>query len=164
MKWQMLPQRLLFWFCSLLWSEDHTKNNLGCHQHASKGSSNELIHPTLHGNVLEVFSKSRFLKTPAGFLFFFGNAGSWLQTDHLLEASARHAKCCSTSWRSEWVLTNINMLHDWTHWRRTRILTAVQHCTAVFQILQLCTAVLTKVTGRSNCLCKPSHFNRKMDI
>lgn len=70
MKWQMLPQRLFFWFCSLL-CEDHTKNNLGCHQHASKGSSNELIHPNLHGNVLEVFSKSRFFENTCRLSFLY---------------------------------------------------------------------------------------------
>lgn len=33
---------------------------------------------------------------------------------------------------------NINMLHDWTYCRRTRILTAVPHCTAVLPIVLHC--------------------------
>lgn len=33
---------------------------------------------------------------------------------------------------------NINMLHDWTYCRRTRILTAVPHCTAVLPIVRHC--------------------------
>lgn len=61
------------------------------------------------------FQRAGFLKTPTGILLFFGNAGSWLQTDHLLEASARHAKCCSTSWRSEWVLTETSTCYMTEH-------------------------------------------------
>lgn len=63
---------------------------------------------------------------------------------------------------------NINMLHDWTYWRRTRILTAVPtQYRSIPDSTTLCTAVLTEVTGPTYWICGEiplSHYKQKTDI
>lgn len=59
----------------------------------------------------------------------------------------RHGSSCSACKRSQQqhllevrlgTGRNINMLHDWTYWRRPRILTAAPRCTAALLIVQHC--------------------------
>lgn len=49
---------------------------------------------------------------------------------------------------------NINMLHDWTNWRRNRDADGMNrpaHCVYSLVVQLLCTAVLTEVTGPTYC-------------
>lgn len=62
-------------------------------------------------------------------------------------SSERHANCHSTSLRSDRVLTEHQHATWLNVWRRTRILTAVPHSTAVLLIVQHCAAKLTEVHG-----------------
>lgn len=68
------------------------------------------------------------------------------QTVHL-KASARHANCRSTSWRSDW------QKHQHATW--LNVLEENQNTdSSTSNSTTLCTAVLTEVTGPTYCICK----------
>lgn len=68
------------------------------------------------------------------------------QTVHL-KASARHANCRSTSWRSDW------QKHQHATW--LNVLEENQNTdSSTPNSTTLCTAVLTEVTGPTYCICK----------